>query len=67
MGYQFYYTDNLNIRFFLISFLVISVVYVAKIGLQFYFIEESPSIIDKYIVAKDDDIVDLETVLINAV
>jgi hypothetical protein len=48
MGYYLIYTDNLNLRFWLTVFLVISSVYLTKIGVDFYLAEDNPSIIDKY-------------------
>jgi phospholipid-translocating ATPase len=53
MGYFNDYTDNLNLRFWLTIFLVVTVVYMVKIAAEFYLIDESPSILDKYAIAKD--------------
>lgn len=59
MGYYYVYTDNLNLRFWLTIFLVITSVYLAKIGADFYFAEENPSILDKYATAKDEGVIDI--------
>ena len=39
MGYYEHYTDNLNLRFWLTIFLVVSIVYLVKIAAELYFME----------------------------
>ena len=62
-----YYNDYFNLRFWLTIFLIVSVVYMIKVAYQYYEIENNPSIIDKYLIAKNNDVSDLESVLIKAV
>ncbi len=63
MGYYMHYTDNLNLRFWLTIFLVVAIVYLAKVGTDFYYIEENPSIIDMYSIAKNAEVTDLDSFL----
>lgn len=67
MNNYHYYNDYFNLRYWLTIFFIVSVVYMIKVAYQYYEIEESPSIIDKYLVAKNNDVTDLESVLIKAV
>lgn len=62
-----YYNDYFNLRFWLTIFFIVSVVYMVKVAHQYYEIEDNPSIIDKYLIAKNNDVSDLESVLIKAV
>ncbi len=66
MGYYEVYTDNFNVRFWFTIFFIFNTIYLVKIGLQVYFIEDSPSIIEKYLIAKDEETSNLEKVLIEA-
>lgn len=59
MGYYYIYVDNLNLRFWLTVFFIFTTIYLIKVALQVYFIEENPNIIEKYIVAKSEEVVDL--------
>jgi hypothetical protein len=67
MGYYENYTDNFNLRFWLTIFLVISIVYLVKIAADLYFVEENPTILDKYALAKDAGVVDLDAFVGHAV
>jgi hypothetical protein len=49
------YSDNFNMRFWLTVFLVISIVYLLKIGYSCLQIEYFPSTIDLYKIAKSED------------
>jgi hypothetical protein len=60
MGHYLHYTDNLNMRFWFTIFFVIAVIYLAKVAADFYFIEENPSILDLYCVAKNAGVTDLD-------
>ncbi len=66
MGYYEIYTDNFNIRFWLTVFFIFNVIYLIKVGLQVYFIEDDPSIIEKYLIAKSEYAPDLDKVLSEA-
>lgn len=59
MGYYYIYVDNFNLRFWLTVFFICATAYLIKVGLQVYFIEENPTIIEKYIIAKNEEVVDL--------
>ncbi len=59
MGYYYIYVDNFNLRFWLTVFFIFTTIYLIKVALQVYFIEENPNIIEKYIVAKNEEVVDL--------
>ena len=59
-----HYTDNLNMRFWFTIFFVVAVIYLIKLAADFYFIEENPTIIDLYCVAKNAGATDLESFLV---
>lgn len=42
------YTDNLNARFWLTAFLILSTVFLIKTGISCYIIEYNPTLIDLY-------------------
>lgn len=60
MGHYMHYTDNLNIRFWFTIFFAVAVLYLVKVAVDFYFIEENPSILDLYCVAKNAGVADLD-------
>lgn len=60
MGHYMHYTDNLNLRFWFTIFFVVAVIYLVKVAADFYFIEENPSILDLYCVAKNAGVSDLD-------
>jgi hypothetical protein len=67
MGYYEHYTDNLNLRFWLTIFLVVSIVYLIKVAAELYLMEENPSILDKYALAKEAGVVDMDAFVGHAV